>query len=74
MSGRGKHGGPLNFKCNSCRSWPPDVTLTGASRPRHSRSPRGPRASRYEREYTCRCGHTGWSCHIDLVRRLHLRS
>lgn len=46
------------------------VTLTGATRP--YRAPRGSalgiRSDEVAREYTCSCGHKGWSNHMDLAR------
>ena len=44
---------------------PHNITLTGKTKPNPSRKI-GPRTSRVSREYTCSCGHTGWSTHIDL--------
>ena len=46
-----------------------DVRLTGRKRSTpHGRS--GIRNSHHKREYYCRkCGHTGWSRHIDLQHK-----
>jgi hypothetical protein len=45
------------------------VTLTGRQRPyRKKGSALGSRSSYASREYTCSCGYTGWSNHIDLAR------
>ena len=73
--GRGKGSGtgqPISFKCFQERSTlrgayeRHDVELTGRERPRRRHT--GGRMDKVEREYTCSCGHTGWSAHVDLSR------
>lgn len=59
------------FRCTDCRrrssrGW--EYRLTGRSKPR----PPGRRTQRTGDlliEYTCDCGHTGWSSHYDINRR-----
>ena len=45
------------------------VTLTGRQRayPHRSHHALGSRSTHVSREYTCSCGHTGWSNHVDLA-------
>lgn len=45
------------------------VKLTGKTRDAPSPGKGHPRKSALSRQYKCSCGHTGWSCHIDLERR-----
>lgn len=67
-------GQPNWFRCSKCRQramgdtgWANCVTLTGRKRPHRGKA--GARNSFIDREYTCLdCGHTGWSCHIDLAK------
>lgn len=67
MSARGKHGGPMYFKCPSCGAAPRLLMLSGETKP-NKRGGRA-RADRLSRQYTCMlCRHTGWSAHIDLIR------
>lgn len=46
------------------------ITLTGRKRRYHSAqgSALGTRSDYFAREYTCACGHTGWSAHFDIAR------
>ena len=44
------------------------IQLTGRTRPNPSRS-RNTRVADIEREYTCSCGHRGWTRLLDVVRR-----
>lgn len=48
----------------TCRHF---VRLTGRTKPIRRRGG-GPRMTNTAREYTCSCGHTGWSGHVDLER------
>ena len=77
MGSRGKYAGQrLYFRCSACskttgprysqpRGYTNDVRLTGRFRRRPTRG--SPRSTFASREYVCRCGHTGWSNHVDLV-------
>jgi hypothetical protein len=47
------------------------VELTGRSKAAGRRG--GIRNSDRSREYTCACGHTGWSRHVDLEYRAKAR-
>lgn len=66
-------GQPYWFRCSKCRrhggrndGWVGCVTLTGKKRVH--RGKQGARNTFIDREYVCgSCGHTGWSCHIDLA-------
>lgn len=69
-------GQPNWFRCSKCRStlrggnggWAGDVKLTGRKRPHRGKA--GARNTFIDREYCCNtCGHTGWSCHVDLARK-----
>lgn len=67
-------GHPLVFKCALCRHHPLDgvwyadkFKLTGRTRPCR-RTTGGCRTGSRAYEYTCGCGHTGWSKHIDIER------
>ena len=44
------------------------IALTGREKPVSGRTG-GIRNSDRSREYTCACGHVGWSKHIDLEHR-----
>lgn len=75
MGGNNGTGQPNNFRCSACRKelwgdpdhgWASCVRLTGRKRPHRGKA--GARNSYIDREYTCLdCGHTGWSCHIELA-------
>lgn len=70
-------GFPISFRCGKCRSTlnpdtttgrARDCTLTGRERPHYSGGRyRNVIATGTDREYTCKCGHTGWSSHKDLL-------
>lgn len=72
MSRSAGTGSPVWFRCYADRrreGIDHAVTLTGRTRPsRRGRSPMGSRSTDTDREYTCSCGHTGWSNHVDLAR------
>ena len=74
-------GSPLTFRCTKCRStlsarynserrgYLDDVTI-GRIRTRREvvgRLACSPRNAAWSVEYTCSCGHVGWSSHTDLV-------
>lgn len=74
-------GWPIYFRCSACRrqrssrpfssegrGFTDDVTLTGRTR-KYMGGNRGVRGAATHYEYTCRCGHTGWSRHKDLERK-----
>lgn len=62
-------GSPVWFKCPKCRASASEVTLTGrARRMRRYRVAVGTRNGNTSHEYTCKCGHTGWSSHNDVTR------
>lgn len=67
-------GSPVWFRCHRERrgeGLDHEITLTGRSRPSRGKrgSAQGTRSTARDREYTCSCGHTGWSNHIDLARK-----
>jgi hypothetical protein len=69
-------GSPVFFRCHSCRSTirggiDGEFVLTGRVRPSRFSGPVGSRSTFVTREYTCSCGHTGWSNHIDLAIKSH---
>jgi len=67
-------GRPLNFCCAKCRRVDHQhrqklpVTLTGKRR-HLAPGNYGNRNGEYSVQYTCACGHTGWSRHYDINRR-----
>lgn len=75
-------GSPLTFRCTKCRSTLSpryearrlgyiDTVVLGRIRTRREvvgRMACSPRNAAWSVEYTCACGHTGWSSHEDLVR------
>lgn len=79
--GRGAYAGsPLVWRCAVLsRIWPRErrhieqhddwstVKLTGKWR-RRRRGHKGQRNAFVSVQYTCKCGHTGWSSHNDIVR------
>ncbi len=72
MGSNNGSGIPMFFACPFKRrapTWdrsPHDVTLTGKTKPVGKTG--GIRNSKLSREYTCSCGHVGWSKHMDLER------
>jgi hypothetical protein len=63
-------GSPVWFRCTRDRRGEGidhTVTLTGRSRPYHSKRAMGSRSTDRAREYECSCGHVGWSNHIRLA-------
>jgi hypothetical protein len=43
------------------------VTRTGRTRPKRNNKG-GARVLQQEHEYTCTCGHRGWTRHVDILR------
>lgn len=63
-------GQPLVLKCAGCRRRD-GLAATGATRPRRTGGRPGGRAIPMLAEYACgRCGHRGWSSHVDMRRLL----
>lgn len=59
---------PIGCSCPLCKPLP--YQLTGRWRTRGGKRGRlGTRNEPVSVEYTCECGHTGWSSHRDLVRQ-----
>jgi hypothetical protein len=72
-------GSPLYFKCPVlAKVWPRDSIdrdrhewkPTGRFKPaKHNRGHgKGTRQEWFRIEYECKCGHIGWSTHMDMVR------
>lgn len=77
MSRSAGPGSPIRFKCwrerrgymTTIHGRPieHEIRLTGRRRPFLPRRVLGSRSTFFSREYTCSCGHVGWSNHRDLA-------
>lgn len=73
MGSNAGSGQPLTFRCPSCRGRASSVRLTGQARQINDGRSRG-RSTNIRRQYRCRCGHVGWSRHVDLVPKVRNRN